>query len=222
MKARISLLPLLLLAGLGCNAPEQTGPRGKSEATQRHYLSKTEQHALLPVDSTAVMFAGDSHVEYGHWSEWLHRPVLNRGISGDDLAGLQARLAHLDPPPQHLILLIGYNDVLYGRAATDILAAYTALLDTLQHRYPQMRRSVVNLPPLAGGNAEDQKRNGVVRAVNAGLAQLAETHGLTHIDLYSAVAVADALDPALTHDGLHLNGAGYARLAALLRPIIGT
>lgn len=214
------ILCLISLTAPACTGPEDAGAQGKSEANRHHYMSKTAQHALLPMDSTAVVFAGDSHVEYGHWTEWLGQPVLNRGIAGDDLPGLQARLARLQTAPGHLLLLIGYNDVLYGHTAPTILAGYRALLADVHARYPATRLTLVNLPPLAAGNAEDRQRNTVIRAVNAGLADLAAQHHLPLIDLYEAVAVAQALDPALTHDGLHLNGAGYARFAALLRPAL--
>ncbi len=174
---------------------------------------------MLPLDSTAVVFAGDSHVEYGHWTEWLGTPVLNRGIAGDDVAGLQARLGPiLDAVPQHVLLLIGFNDVLYGRTTEAILTTYANLITSLQTQQPNLKLTLVNLPPLPDEKEEDRQRNRTIEAVNAGLADLAAQHNLTCIDLFSAVALEDALNPALTYDGIHFNGAGYQRFATLLRP----
>ena len=63
-------------------------------STQR---GRRSQFEALPRLSDRVLFLGDSITEQGIWAEWFPElQTLNRGIGGDPISGLLARLASDD------------------------------------------------------------------------------------------------------------------------------
>ena len=171
-----------------------------------------EQLASTPAD---LLLLGDSLTDRGEWHELLGRPVANRGIAGDTIAGATARLAPIDAQhPKTIAIMLGINDLLSGRSATECAARYTQLLAAVKRFAPPPRIIVQSVLPVGHdvGLAND-----VIRQLNDQLRASCATHGCEYIDLVPAFAAPDgALQPALTSDGVHLTGAGYRRWAELL------
>lgn len=187
-----------------------------------YYQAFSSQFDRLPVDSTSILFAGDSHVERGRWEEYLQTPILNRGISGESATDLLWRAPSLTRgSPATIILLTGANDAANrGKNATEILETYDALLTVLRSESPSTRLLVLTIPRFGGGLPGNQAVNDIINAVNDGLPALVDKHNATLVDAATALEGpnGEPLHYDYTRDHLHLNGAGYQVVADQLRP----
>jgi lysophospholipase L1-like esterase len=186
----------------------------RDEAKERlesaHAATRTELFELLPVGPQDVLFVGDSLTANAPWHELLNDArCKNRGLGGDTSAGVLARLAEpLVGQPAKLFLLVGTNDMLERVPLEQVVANVRAIVEMVRGRSPHTRLYLQGPMPVHPGLLGEGD-NAYLRALGQAVAALAAEHGATFIDLYPLVAREGLLDPAYTHDGLHLNGRGY-------------
>ncbi|MBU6296872.1 MAG: hypothetical protein KGJ79_11355 [Alphaproteobacteria bacterium] len=178
------------------------------------YIMRVTLFAGLPPMNGGVAFVGDSITDYGRWSEaYPNLRVRNFGIAGDTTVGLEHRLIQvIDAKPATIFLMIGTNDVEFGRSPEQIAANIGDILDRLVAGLPNAKVYLESLMP------RQPEFDAKVRAVNALLQKVAAKRGLTYIDLYTPfLAGGNRLDPRVTVDDLHPAGEGYARWRALIK-----
>lgn len=177
-----------------------------------------------------VLLEGDSLLDYWNTDRHLRGlDVRNRAISGSLTGNVLARLPGelRGEGADRLVLLVGVNDVrgLLADPASDD----SGIVDTLAVRLGRLLRAIdsarvpallIGLLPVHGGSTGDPRRqNALHRAINARLAQALPASG--RIELLDPAPLLRAesgeLDPFFTIDGLHLNAAGYDRLAPAIR-----
>ncbi len=190
------------------------------------YEQRQSMFELLPDTEGEIIMLGNSITNVGAWEELLQNPrVKNRGISGDNTFGVLARMDEvLSSKPAKIFILIGINDIAINNPSEVILDNYRKIIQRIIKDSPGTSIYLQSLFPtnndftrFAGHqNKEDQ-----IRAVNAGIAQLAIEYGLTFIDLYPQFQNSEGkLDTLYTNDGLHLLGPGYVKWAEILRPFV--
>jgi lysophospholipase L1-like esterase len=181
------------------------------------YVLRVTQFGVMPPLNGGVAFVGDSLTDWMRWNE-LFPNIRSRnfGIAGDTTVGLKARIGQVvTARPSKVILLIGTNDVEFGRyTPAEIVANIDDCIVALQKGVPGVKIVVEGLLPRLP-QFDDR-----VRAVNALIKATAEKRGLPYIDLYPHFVVNGRLDPALTPDDIHLSGQGYLRWRDLIRPYI--
>ncbi len=183
-------------------------------------------HALAtgPVTHRDVVVVGDSLTERGEWWELLDRPVANRGVAGDTVAAVRARLDDIVAlDPRVLVVGIGVNDLLAGASPEALAARHAALIGELRGRLPRARIIVESLLPirdeLVARDAE--LTSATVRRANELCRRGAADAGADWLDLHASLADREGeLDPRYSSDGLHLSGAGYRAWAAALAPYL--
>ncbi len=188
-----------------------------------YYRALVSQFDQLPVDSSSVLFVGDSHVERGRWGEFLPVPVLNRGIGGETTADLLHRTDQLTRgAPKAIVLLTGANDARLGKSAEEILTNYDNLLGTLRTNSPSTALIVLTIPRFGSGLPNSRAVNTVLNTVNEELSPLAQKHDATVVDVAPALEGPNGapLNFDYTFDHVHLNGAGYQVVADQLRPLL--
>jgi lysophospholipase L1-like esterase len=181
------------------------------------YVLRVTQFGVMPPLNGGVAFVGDSLTDSMRWNEMF--PEIrsrNFGVSGDTTVGLKARINQVViARPAKVILLIGTNDVEFGRySLTEIVANIDECIATLQKGVPGVKIVVEGLLPRQP--QYDEK----VRTVNALIKAAAEKRGLPYVDLYSHFVVNGRLDPSLTPDDIHISGQGYLIWRDLIRPYI--
>lgn len=182
-------------------------------------------HALAaPVTHRDVVVVGDSLTERGEWWELLERPVANRGVAGDTVAAVRARLddvAALDP--RVVFVLVGINDLLAGASPDALAARHAALIAELRRRLPRARIVVESLLPIRAERVarDAELTSATVRRANELCRRGAAAAGADWLDVHARLADPDGeLDPRYSSDGLHLSGAGYRAWAAALVPYL--
>lgn len=179
--------------------------------------SRATQLDLLPLGADDVVFLGASLVEHGEWSEWLAgQPVRNRGLAGDTVADVLARLGPVVAAgPRRVFVMVGLNDLFAGTPVAAIETRHRELATRLTGGAPGTRVVFMSLLPVR--RDDDAPLNAAVDAVNAGLRRVAVEHGCAWLDLAASFRdEAGRLRAELTLDGVHLTGAGYALWAELL------
>ena len=190
------------------------------------YYQRASLFELLPVDSTNIVFLGNSLSNGCEWHELLGMPnVINRGINGDIVEGIEERLKPVvDGHPAKIFLLTGVNDVSHDLSADSIASSLIALVDHIRAASPQTELYVQSLLPINNSFGRYKKLDGkeqVVRDINAIVAPAVEERGATWINLYPAFADEEGnLRAELTNDGLHLLGPGYLIWREILLPYL--
>ena len=178
---------------------------------------RRSQFEALPSLADRVLFLGDSITEQGIWAEWFPElSTLNRGIGGDPICGVLARLDSAINAPRAISLLIGTND-LHGVGKSSAVADITVQMRELVDRIRQMAPSA----PLFVNSVLPRSTlfRDRIRSLNDHYQQIAADADATYVDVWPALAGPEgAIRPEFTSDGLHLRGAGYRAWTDLLRP----
>lgn len=183
-------------------------------------IDDVETFRLLPNTPGEVVFAGDSLVNDGRWSEFF-TPIRSRGIGGQRTDELLKRLDEiLESRPSRLFLLVGSNDLSQAVPPAQLLRHYRTILERVKAGSPATAVVICGLLPV------NQKfknppaySNEDVHAVNEGLARLAaEFPPARFLDLTPELADEHGdLKPELSKDGLHLNVRGYLAIQDKVR-----
>ena len=180
------------------------------------------------VNKPVVVFMGDSMVHTYEWAEHFRGldgvEIINRGINGDNVAGVAAR-AESDLEKfadiEKLLLMVGVNDIGTKRSfsALQFLSRFETLLDNVSKRVPAGRVYVHSLLPVL--NRPNVSNDDIVVA-NRHLRQLCEKLGVNFVDLHSRFMTAEGkVNGRYLHsDGLHLSAEGYGEWISVIEPIV--
>lgn len=186
----------------------------------RNYQSSRELFRLYHRETDDILVLGDSHVRLVAWDELLgRRDVISRGIDGDTVAGVRARLADdKDSTPRAVILIIGINDVLRGLAVAELRKDFSLLINEARVAWPRAKLLAVSVPPVASWVERQAQRNQTVKQINAWLREAPESRAQAEfIDLAGNISdQAGVLRQEMTMDGIHLSAAAYECLRVLL------
>ncbi|RSJ95315.1 SGNH/GDSL hydrolase family protein [Streptococcus cristatus] len=181
----------------------------------------------LAVKEPAIIFIGDSIVEYFPLHELLQSPktLVNRGIRGYKTDLLLENLdAHLfGQALDKVFLLIGTNDIGKEMPQTETLANLEAVIQEISRDYPLAQIQLLSVLPV---NEQEQykgtvyiRTNKKIQALNRAYQELAQAYyQVSYVDVYSSLLdEVGQLAEAYTTDGLHLSVAGYRILAQALQ-----
>lgn len=190
------------------------------------YYQRASLFEALGVDSTNIVFLGNSLTHGCEWRELLDRPnVVNRGINGDTAEGIRERLASVtDGKPAKIFLLCGANDVSHDLSADSIATAIEDLVVRIQTASPNTKIYLQSLLPINNSFGRYRKMAGkeqTIRDINALLEPMAARRGITWINLHPHFCDEDGnLRTDLTNDGLHLLGPGYRIWREIVLPYV--
>jgi hexosaminidase len=177
------------------------------------YGHRVQHFTKLPERPGSIVFLGDSQIEQAEWHEIFgdNPMVLNRGISGDYTAGVLARLGEvLRHKPLKIFLLVGVNDLFFGKKPSEIEADYRAIVRRTRSESPDSELLLMSVLPVNNKVRDVGLTNDQVLALNERIRQIAKDYALPYLDLNTQLSDADGnLAAKFTDDGLHVNGLGY-------------
>lgn len=215
-KLLISLCLLLIMAF----------PLSAKDKYSELYYQRASLFDQLGVDSTSIVFLGNSLTHGCEWHELFDMPnIKNRGINGDIIEGISERLdAVTTGHPAKIFLLCGVNDISHDLTADSIVTALGQLIMDIRTSTPQTQLYVESLLPFdsrVGRYKAIAGKEDIVRQVNAMLEPVVKAAGATWINVYPAFADSEGyLRKELSNDGLHLLGPGYIIWRDLLTPYV--
>lgn len=187
----------------------------------KHYINRVAYFdSLPPIKRCNTVMLGNSLIEFGgNWNKILKGKekgnYINRGIMGDDAMGICDRLYQILPAhPKKIFLIAGINDISHQLPADSVATLVTKLIEKIQTDSPQTKLYLQSLLPINENFHRYKTMDGkteVVCDVNKKLRQIADSHGITFINLFPLFTVPGThiLRPELSIDGLHLKPAGY-------------
>lgn len=187
-----------------------------------YYPGRRAFYELTPVKKHNIVMLGNSLTERGLWGEYFQPAyVLNRGIGGDCVSGMIARLETiLSGKPKAMFIMAGTNDLIFSKTTYEkLLEQYERMLDIIARESPRTKVYIQSLLPLIEDRSEYfTDKNSRIAGFNDVLRQMAERRNLPYIDIWSVIQSDGALPAEFTHDGIHLTGPGYAVWVNTLRP----
>ncbi|KFZ03464.1 hypothetical protein V501_09366 [Pseudogymnoascus sp. VKM F-4519 (FW-2642)] len=137
-----------------------------------------------------------------------HSGYLAINIANTNLQGWLA-----SAKPDVVMFMLGTNDVSQGKSTTDIIAAYTKMVQLMRASNPNMKIIVDLVIPLGLGSTAG------ITALNAAIPSWASGLSTTA----SPIVIADTATGFTTgdlRDGVHPNASGDAKIAAALHPVL--
>jgi len=183
-----------------------------------HRSVRQGMFALSQMETAPVIMLGDSLTEGAQWSEITGCAFLaNRGIGGDDSAGLLKRLdGVISLKPQAVFLMVGVNDVNSGVPADTIVENVQETIEKLTKSGARVYLTLV-LPV-----AESFKKiNPKIDELNRAYLKLAKETKVTVIDFRADTRNADGfLKDEFSRDGIHLTAEGYRVWRDAVMPLV--
>ncbi len=214
---KIALLLLAVATACGVSAQVDT-----LRIDQTYYPVRRAFYELTPVRKHNIVMLGNSLTERGLWGEYFQPAyVLNRGIGGDCVSGMIARLETiLSGKPKAMFIMAGVNDLIFSNTTyAKLLEQYERMLDLIARESPRTKVYIQSLLPVIEDRSEYFKdKNSRIAGFNAVLREMAARRGLPYVDIWSAIQSDGTLPAEYTQDGIHLTGPGYAVWVEVLRP----
>jgi hexosaminidase len=181
-----------------------------------HYYKLKAIYENTPDTYGEVIMLGNSITEGGKWEDLFPEiNIVNRGISGDVTYGILHRMEELtSSQPKKVFLMVGTNDLALGKSLEYVVASTKEIIEKIQMQSPETSiylQTILPVNPNVGNKFLGHKGNGEkIIQVNDELKNLANSHGLTLLDLHLAFSDKNGnLIRNFTHDGLHLSEEGY-------------
>lgn len=163
--------------------------------------------SALPIDSSDIVFVGNSHTEGFPVIEIFGQHVKNRGIGGNRTYHLLKRIVPIAlKHPNKLFIEAGINDLRDGVSVDSVFTNYRQIIDIIRNTSPKTFTYVQSVFPTYG---EYAKYNVAVAELNKLLTDYCAVIGVKYIDVYAMLLQNEQLNDRFTDDGLHLNGKGY-------------
>ena len=214
--------PAIIDAAIADTVMDLPRPGGDRKLNYQEWVEVLEQDAasmaeknpdhltVLLGDSLSLWFPGELMPGRRIW--------INQSISGEKTQGLLNRLDLLeDNEVEAVFLMIGINDLIWGKTDDEIIDNYKEIVRRLKEDHPDTQIVVQSILPHGGELSTWESRDKLLAlpserivALNDTLKNIAAVNNAYYLDLYPIFVTGDGdLRTDLTTDGLHLNRQGY-------------
>jgi lysophospholipase L1-like esterase len=106
------------------------------------------QFDRLGTKDVDIVFLGDSLIAEGKWDELFSTPILNRGIPGDTVETLAARVEQVSKgQPKKVFLMVGINDIVMRKSEDEIASGITRIVEKIGQDSPKTEIFVFSILP---------------------------------------------------------------------------
>ena len=175
-----------------------------------------------------ILFLGDSLTDYYNLSKYYKNElVINSGIAGnstdDILNDMHNRVYKYNP--SKIFLLIGTNDIVYGKDVNYITNNINKIIDLIRKKLPNCKIYLESLYPInntnnlkVNHNVVANRTNDVINQINT---KIKEIPNITYINIHDSLVDTNGnLNINYTVEGLHINDSGYITITNILNKYI--
>lgn len=182
---------------------EQTSKINEAVLSWERCLEKLEYDA-------DVVFFGDSITCLGDFQKYFPNiKICNLGHGGDSLSGMINRISMIQSVNPEKVFLLGGINGLTDLNLDNCVSKYAQLLDLLEESLPDTEIYIQSVLPISSAKELSICHNSTITRFNAEIKELAETHELEYIDLYSLYELNGEMNSQLTLDGVHIKPDAY-------------
>jgi lysophospholipase L1-like esterase len=194
----------------------------KIDRYDKDMQSFAERDRKQPPKQGGILFVGSSTIRM--WNLERDFPgmnALNRGFGGSQYAEAVHYFDRVIAPyrPATVVLYDGDNDIAHGKPPEWVYADFEALMRKIRFHLPDTRVIVLSIKPSTARWHQWEK----MRQANAMMSDfLGKQQNMHFVDISAPILGPDGKPrPELFEkDGLHLNAAGYAQCALLVKPLL--
>lgn len=191
----------------------------RQNANFKYSYNRDQYFRYLPKDNNQIVFIGDSQTEFFELQEMFKSvKIVNRGISGDNTAGVLDRLGEiLETKPKKVFIEIGVNDLIKKVPVSKTAENINSIVMRIQKETPNTKIYLESIFPTKGG-IYAQNISDSVKELNSKIKSLP---GVEFIDVYPSFESNGELKKEYDcGDGLHLSGPGYQKWKEILEPYV--
>lgn len=180
-----------------------------------YYDCRLAAHRKAGMPKGAVVWMGDSLTEQAWWSFLTkEKPLVNRGIGGDNTRGMLARLPEiLEFAPRKMFLMAGVNDLSGNRPVEEVAQNIRKMLEMVRERVPSCEvylQSVITPNNEVLAYAYIKNKQQLMVELNEKLKAMCDEGLATWVDLRPLLHNEKGeLKEELTKDGIHLHPKAY-------------
>ncbi len=189
-----------------------------NKAVKAYYYHRKAQFEMLPDTENEIIMLGNSITDQCEWHELFNNlNIKNRGIGGDDTDGILERLSEVTASkPKKVFVLIGTNDLAYGKTASHVIKNYRKIIEQIEDESPLTEIYIQSILPV-DDQLHTTRPNSEIVKINQQLQGLAREYNHSYLDLWKEFIDENGkLDAAYSLDGLHLNAKGYEKWKELI------
>ncbi|MFT3738846.1 MAG: GDSL-type esterase/lipase family protein [Breznakibacter sp.] len=162
-----------------------------------------------------IVMLGNSITYECQWYELLNRAdVVNRGIPGELIEGVQQRIPTIFALKSHtIVLMLGINNLLHNEDAYNVFKKYKALADTLITQVQLLVCSTLY-------TVNHKEINLQVALLNQMLEHYCKKKHIPWIDLNQQLSANQSLKQHFSYDGIHLTAEAYSLWKEMLLPYL--
>lgn len=189
---------------------------------KKYHERRKDHFETLPNDKDEIIFLGNSITDGGNWAEMFDNPAIkNRGISADKATDVLNRINEVcESKPRKIFLMIGTNDLGYGKTVEETFKVYEKILTEISIQSPATKLYLQSVLPVNPSKGEIKRKNTDIIELNKKIEAIATKFNATYIDLFTPLSESGVLNPAYTNDGLHLLGKGYLKWKTVLEKFV--
>ena len=191
-------------------------PADKEDALEvsDYYKHRVSMFRAIPPTGGRIVMLGNSLNNNALWTELFPMGyIMNRGISGDVVLGVDQRLDEIERhKPVKIYLITGTNDFINDPNVTamEVWQRYEQLIKDIRAQMPLAAFHVMSTLPLNPKSKFYEGFNDKAAELNKMLSSAAGHYGYAYIDIASVLSDENGdLRDAYTTDGIHLSATGY-------------
>lgn len=210
-KHHLAAAIFLFTAALPSYASDQPIPQRKPL-----YLETQKMYEMFPGHYEYVMF-GDSITERGKWEDMFpNYSIGNRGIGGDDTAGMLSRLNAVEKTgAKTVFVMAGTNDLSRHVKPDEIANNIIEISEKLRSKGIKV---VIQSTIYSG--TKKKKKNPSISIINNTLKNYSKSNGTPYLDLNEKLSENNVLKPEYSLDDTHLTAEGYKEWSKLLNKFL--
>ena len=180
-----------------------------------YYDCRLAAHRKESMPKGAVVWMGDSLTEQAWWSFLTkEKPLVNRGIGGDNTRGMLARMPEiLESQPRKIFFMGGVNDLSGNRPVEEVASNIRKILELVREKAPSCQvylQSVITPNNEVLAYAYIKNKQHLMNELNAKLKAMCDEGLATWVDLRPVLHNEQGeLREELTKDGIHIHPAAY-------------
>jgi lysophospholipase L1-like esterase len=160
-----------------------------------------------------IVMLGDSLTEFSNWPALLgHTDIANRGIAGDTSLGVLRRLDQSVKSAKIVFLMVGINDPGVFITEENTKNNISKIVDELSKDSTVILQSTLL--------TRSERRNIFVRQIDQFEQDLCAKGKCTYVNLNAGLSQDGKLKKEYAIDAIHVNAAGYAAWATMIKPIL--